>query len=156
VATCQAKARGRYLANLLILFALASICQAKEKQFIARINGELWAIKFQKEIPGNNSGWTICKSREILVSSDIEREEKAGVILHEVQHAFACESGELDNTKFNNSSGDEHPGIYWAAPKWTKFIQENHELIRWIQDSQPAKVEIIQVPVFERMGVRNR
>lgn len=92
-------------------------------------------------------GRTECSERTIyILKTDCAVE--VDTIVHETLHAFTCictmHSGcHPDNQKYNNlydkdHPDDDHPGIYFLAPKLLLWIQENPELVRWLQSQTPV------------------
>jgi len=108
-----------------------------------KVEGQLWAIKQVDKVDGDNrlTGDTECNQRTIYVLKSLSPYAKADVILHEVQHAFTCDFGEVHNEKFNNDGTDKefdgHKGIYWATIRWHKFLRDNPEFLKYVMDSDP-------------------
>lgn len=117
---------------MILLLALAISAPVPKT---AVINGDVWQIIEVGRINNNFtlSGYTDCKLKTIeLLKSDSD-EEKAETLIHEVLHAVTCENGEINNDKWNNDD-EAHQGIYFGGRVLTAFIQDNPEVVRYVQE----------------------
>lgn len=112
---------------------------------ILKMDGHLWAVKKvsqQKlnELLGDEENWTgdtECSIHTIFILKDQDVGDMAETLVHEIFHALTCgDDGEVHNEKYNNSSGSDHRGIYFAASRWLKVIHDNPALVRWLQDAE--------------------
>lgn len=112
-----------------------------ESESIGRLNlsGQSWNVLAIHPVSVNDpdeDGLTNCETRTIYLDSKESDYDQGQTLLHEAQHAFTCEDGRVHNQKFNNSDGSNHPGIYFASPKWQQFIRDNPKAVKFIQEGR--------------------
>lgn len=104
----------------------------------AKINGDHWFILHTSHLEGGDDGQTNCASHTIQILTGLKPRDEAITLIHEIEHALGCESGNANDQRWNNSNDlddgcEGHCGIYWSSPLLVDFIADNPELIRFIQ-----------------------
>jgi hypothetical protein len=128
----------KFWAALAFVIAIAVFAQGSHSPTSLLINGEHWTVKLQHPVEAGFefSGSTDCKKHEIELESSESDYGQSDTLIHEIQHAFTCEKGEVHNQRFNNKKSGDHAGIYFATPKWQALIRDNPELVRFIQQAK--------------------
>jgi len=113
---------------------------APRKPIKFKVKGQEWSIIYFRPTPMMQAmgagfvGVTECHERFIGVLDTQEPKEMADTILHEAAHAYVCDSeGKLHNDSYNSPPEGDHPGIEVIAEQELQLIQENPELMRWIE-----------------------
>lgn len=114
---------------------------AKKAPSLLYINGKLWSVKFVPHVESDEEG-TVgsaeCDALAIKVSSLEPRQDQAMILVHEIEHAMTCKDGVMHNDLWNNVDG-KHWGIYWSANQWLAVIDDNPDLVKWLQETrEPA------------------
>lgn len=96
------------------------------------VNGIEFRVSIEPLVPPLY-GYTYCESRTILLTPASDYREH---LMHELSHAMVCmDAGGgfvSKNAYFNQSSDEEHEGIYRFARMWAELFRRNPQVARYM------------------------
>lgn len=81
---------------------------------------------------------TECAERVVVVRSNLPRNVRMDVLLHELLHVGACGEGTADQQAqyYNSSSMADHPGFQHVAKVLSELFRENPELAGYVSGAR--------------------
>lgn len=134
-----------FLAGLLLMLSAVVFCATRPvwtnrqaptvadgiPQFID-VNGIQFRVSIEPLVPPLY-GYTYCESRTILLTPAHDYREH---LMHELSHAMVCTDAGggfiSKNAYFNQTTDDEHEGIYRFARMWAELFRRNPQVARYL------------------------